>query len=547
MVDSSPASSDKPSLPDLYGLLKLQPLESDAKVIEDALRRVLRITKQQRSSQPELAKRSARLLELGKHHLLDVNRKSAYDRQWETAFGSKQQPTEDWRWDALNQVLPAGDPLRSFDLAEFLEHSDQLPDHDADADFNKLASLLRGEGGVSDHNLNPQAAPITGTPVAVNAQVADPMPTGPSAGQPVLAAQPASKQPAAARKIEQAQVAPARLVTSGGTAAAKPAGSIARKLRRKRDRSMLMGLMGILGTLAAVMASLFFVLNMGKEPAPKPKDVTAAAPAVQPPQPADAPAADPQRGSGLPSVQGLTDEQEAALRNNTPLEDQPAKTGGAMTGDQENANQPDSPPSDTMPRNDPPMPSSSPPKKEPELTDQQKSQWRTAMLEWRESLGNQDYEAANQQMEALQEQALTKEQQAQYVRLKTIASLAQDCQAALRAAVDGLGAAESFTVGRSTPVSFVEGGPDYVVLRISGRNQRFPFTELPAGIVIGLVDLQLDLEHPSSLAKKAAFLLLHPVSSDASIARAQSMMQSSVADENQPESLLAVFDDDYQL
>src|SRR5688572_8824919 len=70
--------------PDLYALLNLNPLESDAAVVAAALRRLEdQLPPQHSPAQNELsAVRMAKLIELGKQHLLNPERKARYDQQW---------------------------------------------------------------------------------------------------------------------------------------------------------------------------------------------------------------------------------------------------------------------------------------------------------------------------------------------------------------------------------------------------------------------------------------------------------------------------------
>ncbi len=75
------------SLPDLYKLLGLSPLEADVNKIQRAL---LALQKKADAAQSDaaLTQRIVRVVALGKKNLLDAQRKIAYDRAWTKAFGS---------------------------------------------------------------------------------------------------------------------------------------------------------------------------------------------------------------------------------------------------------------------------------------------------------------------------------------------------------------------------------------------------------------------------------------------------------------------------
>ncbi len=74
-----------------------------------------------------------------------------------------------WDISPLEALLPDGDPHAAFDLSAFLRHSAELPEHDLDADFNKLVGLLAG--GPTASTAHDQPTPLTDKP-------------GPAAGAP---------------------------------------------------------------------------------------------------------------------------------------------------------------------------------------------------------------------------------------------------------------------------------------------------------------------------------------------------------------------------
>lgn len=555
MTEKASNSPGKATVPDLYRLLDLSPLEGDRSRIEQALRQVLKHAKETQQSDPDESKRSARLLELGKQNLLDAKRKAAYDQKWKLAFGAPtvEAVVSEWPLEELVEVLPEGDPNHPFDLSRFLEQSTELPESTSERDFQQLAALLNGDAeagaasleAVSLEKSSKQARPVVSTaenPVqtqvfASGANEVAATDSGTSAGPPPLPTK--SKNPARSH-------------------------SIARNIRKKRERSLLFAVGGVLVSLVAVLSVLFLVLQNGKKQkgGESPQVASANPPPEKPTGGNSGQPRKPPSGSGLPQVAGLTAEQADALQNGdmskkpeSTMSSQPLNDGAddnQPNSSNQSAQQSSGSPDTGPPGNGMAMAGGAPPENatsdsEPILTDEDKQNWRNEMLAARRLLGEQKYEEASRQLDQLQEAAKTQQQQAQFVRLKTVASLAQECRQALVEAILGLGAGESFTVGKSTPVSFVEGSDVEVVLRISGRNQRFGLTTIPIGIVIGLVDLKLDLEHPSSLARKAAFILLHPGSNDVTLARAKSMMQTAVAERQVPKGIGAIFEDDYQL
>jgi hypothetical protein len=80
---------------------------------------------------------------------------------------------------------------------------------------------------------------------------------------------------------------------------------------------------------------------------------------------------------------------------------------------------------------------------------------------------------------------------------------------AIVAAVKGMQAGETFKVGNSTQVSFVEGLHDKVILRIAGMNRTYPFNDMPPGLALAIADFKLPASNPMSRVVKGAYLLLH--------------------------------------
>ena len=138
----SDAKTSANTFVDLYSLLGLKPLEDDNEKIQNALRECVRTAKSAKASgDAKAAKRAAKLLELGKQNLLNEQRKQAYDLKWKSAQTAEQGDL-DWDWQELKGFLPEGDPSSDFDLANFIETSEPLPDLESQADYRQLLSIL---------------------------------------------------------------------------------------------------------------------------------------------------------------------------------------------------------------------------------------------------------------------------------------------------------------------------------------------------------------------------------------------------------------------
>jgi hypothetical protein len=82
---------------------------------------------------------------------------------------------------------------------------------------------------------------------------------------------------------------------------------------------------------------------------------------------------------------------------------------------------------------------------------------------------------------------------------------------------------------------------------MGGKNQTFKLTELKIGIANAIVDMKMDTAHPTSLARKAAFALVHPKTNDAALNQARKQMAEAVGSGAVEVDMNAVFDEDYSL
>ncbi|MDX1925674.1 MAG: hypothetical protein SFV81_04110 [Pirellulaceae bacterium] len=549
--DESNGGQSQEQLPDLYKLLGIKPLESDPAKIQRALLEMKRKAEAAQKSDAKLAQRAARIVALGKKNLLEADRKSNYDRAWTKTFGSTtapkaavekaaaepQQPELEWDLEELESYLPAEDPRSAFDLGGFLRYSASLPDSNPSADYDKLQSFLGGTATAT------MAAPESISATALMPEY-DPQyneRTATEVNRPFVAPNPS----------------PPRI----------PPGGYAKQIQRKRNRAMLLSVGGVVGSFALVAGAYFFWANSTKSSTKQPEQLAQAAkpekakPSVKEPDSPTAPAI-PQ-GSGLPKVTGLDGspapstmgldvvnmgaekpaENTAAMPTPAPNESAAAPTTPAPT------TEPTTPPTTPTPSDPaPPTPDPTPaPAPDPVLTDADKAKWSKGMKELLKTLGNQDFVNAKKQLTDLEPLAVTQLQKDQYKRISTLARLTEEYYGFLTDAIRGLGATETFKIGGSSEAAFIDGNETAVSLRIRGKNQTFKLTELQIGVAHGLVDLKMDVAHPSSLARKAAFVLVHPKTNDLALKRAREQMAEAAGAGAVEADMTAIFDEDYSL
>ncbi|MCC7333611.1 MAG: hypothetical protein IT422_00850 [Pirellulaceae bacterium] len=562
MSDSNPSTPER--FPDLYSLLGIEPLERDAPVIEQALRRLASQIQAGANAtdaaQRQRVERARKLFEFGKQQLLDPQRKQRYDRQWQALYGqavarsgTKQaseltdqsaaknptavgapaspssQQTSTWDLRELRTLLPSGDPHAPFRAAEYYAASGTAALNSRyQEDFAKLRNLL-----------TPTSVSTLATDVGVGER------EGPSS-------EPASSQSFSARKIKtpaiSQPVSEARLVIS--TAA---------RLRKKRERGLLWGAVSALSALGVVLGIAYWLMQPASNSTLAAKPVGTPA-AISDPTNSLLPAADPvadrssPRRSGLPSVPGF-DSTAVVPGMPAPSDTNSSDTMPAMPNRVPTMDRDAEMVVDVAPADNPSVPRTvieMEPELVPEpvsLTAGEREQWSSAMLAVRKAIGQQQYAEAAQQLDDARSLAKTPQQTEQLARLVTVEQLAQEFGEALHRAIDGMKGAETFIVGKSTPVSFVEASPDRLTLRVEGQNQSWSMTDLPIGIAYSLVDMSMDREHPRSLAAKAAFTLVHPAAQGKELAsqRAEQMMSTAIEAGAVSKDMAQVFTDDYQL
>ncbi len=577
MSDSNPSTPER--FPDLYALLGLKPLEREPAAIEQALRRLA--ARIQAGSNPTDAaqrqrrERDRKLFEFSKQHLLDPLRKQRYDQQWQALYGqavaqsagkaasvpsdksvlqrpspaisrrSAQATIQKPSWDLreLRALLPNGDPHAPFRPAEYAASGANDLRSRFSADFVKLQSLL-ATTGVAALSVDTEEDKEVGVEESTSAT-------------------PSSSLSATGRR---------------------PSTSIAGRLRKKRERGFLWGAIGALSAVGVVLGVAYWLMHA-------PPDSTLTTTRIDEPKvggdllnsqlaTADVAAGGVRpRRSGLPSVPGIDSSTVVPgmpAPRDTTSSDSAMNTGNEQIADGKMSDMlvPRTPPADlppaTMPRDMTSrdamqeVPASTPtaemtmeitPADNETVPDtvalsaSEREQWSSAMLAARKSIGLQQYVQATQQLEEARSLAKTSQQTEQLARLTRVRELAQEFSEALQRAVSGMGAGETFIVGKSTDASFVDASPERLTLRIEGKNQSWTMTELPIGIAFAIVDMAMDREHPRSLAAKAAFTLVHPASQGKELAlnRAQQMMAEAIDAGVVTQDMAQVFSDDYKL
>jgi len=104
---------------------------------------------------------------------------------------------------------------------------------------------------------------------------------------------------------------------------------------------------------------------------------------------------------------------------------------------------------------------------------------------------------------------------------------------------------ETFKVGNSTQVAFVEGFSDKVILRIAGMNRTYPFNDTPPGLAVAIADFKLPQSSPASRVVKGAYLILHKRADSETQEKGQALWQEAQAAGANVGHLMPFLTDDY--
>jgi hypothetical protein len=186
------------------------------------------------------------------------------------------------------------------------------------------------------------------------------------------------------------------------------------------------------------------------------------------------------------------------------------------------------------------------PAAEPELTSDEKKAWEKGMTQAKDLIGKQDFTAAEERLAELKPTAKTTVQRGQLERLEQVLGFVKDIRQAMVDAIASLGPADTFKIGSSTMAAFVEGNAQKITVRVSGERRSYPLEEIPVAMAIGLVDLKLDVAHATTLARKGAYIVMHP-KNKTTLERGKQMLQEAADAGAISQELAKFYEDDYSL
>lgn len=388
----------------------------------------------------------------------------------------------------------------------------------------------------------PQAMP---NPMAPAAQTAPFAPAIPVALSPMTPMQPAAIPVATSRPQQaapfvsptpapQPQAVPQLQPIDGAPRLKrKPAGPARTSSKSGRGLSPIV-LGGAMGSLIVVLIGLGFYLA-GRQP-------ETASPPVVPANSAPIPAGGGEVASTIPRRLDEIPESERPQpeRYTLPTQTPPPETFSAvdMTPAPEPAMEPV--PSAT------PQPSTSETMAEPAPSREELRSLAQSLTTARAAIGELNFPVAEREIAKSLALAKLDEHKAKIRRLQMLSDYVTRFHAAIGATLGRVQAGEQIDLGDNKSFGIVEVTPDLLVIRINGRNLRYPMTELPAGLATRLAEMSLDKAAPETLAMKAAFVSVNPKVSDEDLEKIRTWWDEAATVPDVPDLLTAI-NDDYSL
>ena len=180
------------------------------------------------------------------------------------------------------------------------------------------------------------------------------------------------------------------------------------------------------------------------------------------------------------------------------------------------------------------------------LSAAEKSAWQSSMTEVKRLIGQHQFAEAEKRLTAALGTAKLPVQVTQIEHLNQALTFVRDIRQEIVNAIAGLGAAENLKIGTSTIASFVEGNAERIVVKVSGERREYRLEEMPVAMALALADLKLDPQHATSLARKGAFILVHP-KNNTTLERGKQMLQEAATAGAISMELAKFYEDDYGL
>lgn len=156
-----------------------------------------------------------------------------------------------------------------------------------------------------------------------------------------------------------------------------------------------------------------------------------------------------------------------------------------------------------------------------------KAEWVAVMKKARAAVEKADFKTFNQQIELALPLSTNDDMSAKRARLDQMGQLYEIFIKAMHEAKTKMRGAESLSVGKMQ-VSIVEVKENELIVRVQGKNERYPWDRLPPGIANAMADFSLSDSDPTDIAARAVYFSLSPAKNDLFAKRVKEWFEKSV-------------------
>lgn len=169
-----------------------------------------------------------------------------------------------------------------------------------------------------------------------------------------------------------------------------------------------------------------------------------------------------------------------------------------------------------------------------------------SMTTARTAIGELNFAVADREIAAALKVAKLEKHQAKVTRLMLLRNYVGRFMEAIEESLGRVNAGDQISITDDRSFGIVEKSPELLIIRMNGKNYRYPMTELPAGLANRLAEMSLNKDAPETAAMKATFVSINPKVDDAALEKAKEWWDAAADLQDTPDLITAI-NDDYSL
>ncbi len=187
------------------------------------------------------------------------------------------------------------------------------------------------------------------------------------------------------------------------------------------------------------------------------------------------------------------------------------------------------------------------PEADAKLTPKEKKAWQEEMKRIRLGLSKLDPVASEKQITDATPLAKTAEQRSQLATLEQAVGLIRKAREAIVAGIGGLEGAQTFKVGKSTEVAFVEGDDTHLIVRLSGSRQEYRLDGIPPAMALAIMKLKPNVVDANLDAAMGVYIMVQPKKNSSLIKEGKELLEGAASAGAISKELSQFHEEDYSL